>query len=173
MLFLLYFCQSLRTHNVFCSLLQFCKNNQPLVILHIAILLSSAIRLIFSSEKATLGVDFTITCVSNVRAIYFRRDVTNERTIAGGQSNGTCNFIGEYNHNYKYDCNNSTGEYMYNLTIPSSFNINTLHGSRWICSAPIEVVSSETIQLYANGKSERHYKYKYHRFNSRTTKTNC
>ncbi|CAC5421802.1 unnamed protein product [Mytilus coruscus] len=110
----------------------------------------TSIRLILSSEKATLGVDFTITCVSNDRAIVFRRNVTNECTIAGGYSNGTCNLIGEYNHNYKYNCNNSTGEYMYNLTIPSSFNIDTLHGSRWSCSAPIEVVSSENIQLYVN-----------------------
>lgn len=62
MLFPLYFCKSLRMHDIItCYFI--------ILVLHIVILLFSAIRLIFSTEKATLVVDFTITCLSNVRAI--------------------------------------------------------------------------------------------------------
>lgn len=73
----------------------------------------------------------------------------NECTIIGGYPNGTCDFAGSYNKSYEYYCNNNTG--VYNLTIPSSFDIGTLHGSKWACAPALEAGQSESIQLYVNG----------------------
>ncbi|CAC5371813.1 unnamed protein product [Mytilus coruscus] len=114
--------------------------------------LSIEVTLTSSSDKATVGLVFTLTCGTNARAITFQRDGLSECTIIGGDGNGTCTFSGDYNKNYKYECFTSPG--VYKLTIPSSFDIDILHGSNWTCNLPLESSKqSEIIQLYINGKS--------------------
>ncbi|XP_063442083.1 hemicentin-1-like [Mytilus trossulus] len=103
------------------------------------------INLTSSSDGASVGVDFTLSCQSNVLSIVFNRDGNVVCTITGDNSDGTCRFFGDCNQNYQYRCNDSAG--VYNLTIPSSYDIDTLHGSNWRCSAPSIPVHSPIIQL--------------------------
>ncbi|CAG2195897.1 unnamed protein product [Mytilus edulis] len=109
-------------------------------------LLKVSINLTSSSGFAYVGVDFTLSCKSNVLSIIFTRNGKLECAITGSNPNGTCSFFGDYIKNYEYRCNNSTG--VYNLTIPSSFDIDTLHGSNWQCSAPSIPDNSPVVQLY-------------------------
>ncbi|CAC5414995.1 unnamed protein product [Mytilus coruscus] len=113
---------------------------------------ATAINLSSSSDTASVGVDFTFSCVSNAKVIVFARDGKTVCVIPGAYPNGTCNFFGEYNKDYTYRCNNSTG--VYNLTISSSFDIDTLHGSNWQCSEPNTPTNLKVIQLYVNGESD-------------------
>lgn len=112
--------------------------------------LSSAINLAGSSNKTTVGVDFTFTCRSNARVIKFERDGVDECIMTGSYPNNTCLFFGNYSKSFMYNCNNSTG--VYNLIIPGSFDIDALHGSNWTCIAPLAIQFSSTIQLYVYGE---------------------
>ncbi|XP_063442082.1 hemicentin-1-like [Mytilus trossulus] len=107
---------------------------------------ANAITLTSSSDGASVGVDFTLSCQSNVLSIVFNRDGNVVCTITGDNSDGTCRFFGDCNNNYQYHCNDSIG--VYDLTIPSSYDIDTLHDSNWRCTVPSTSANSPTIQLY-------------------------
>jgi hypothetical protein len=87
--------------------------------------------LTMSSENAIVGLDYTFTCVTTERYIVFTRDNDTICIITGGNSDGTCAFIGEYIANYTYTCNLAT--YTYTVAIPGSYLTDSLHGTTWQC----------------------------------------
>ena len=80
-----------------------------------------------SSESATVGLDYTFTCVTTKTVIVFTRDVTTLVTITGINTDGTCVFNGEYITYYTYTCNPTTDTYT--VTIPGSDMTENLHGT--------------------------------------------
>jgi hypothetical protein len=114
-------------------------------------LLISGYTLTTSSDKATVGLDFTFTCVTTDTAITFNRDSSTVCTITGGNTDGTCIFEGGYLTNYAYKCNPTTNTYT--VTIPGSYLTDSLHGTSWRCQHPFgEGTVSNTKILYVNGK---------------------
>ena len=73
-------------------------------------LLISGYILTTSSDKATVGLDFTFTCVTTNTIMSFIRDVTAVCTITGGNTYGACVFNGDYMYitDYTYTCNRTT-----------------------------------------------------------------
>ena len=102
-----------------------------------------------SSDNATVGLEFTFTCVTTETLIAFTRDVTNVCIFTGGNTDGTCVFGGGYNTNYTYTCNTTT--ITYTVTIPRSYLTESLHGTRWKCQNPSGGGVSNTKILYVNG----------------------
>jgi hypothetical protein len=74
-----------------------------------------------SSDNATVGLDFTFTCVTTESFIAFTRDTTTACTITGGHTDGTCVLTGSYIADYAYTCNPTTNTYT--VTIPGSYHL--------------------------------------------------
>ena len=102
-----------------------------------------------SSEKATVGLYYTFTCVTTETVIIFTRDTTNICTITGGNTDGTCVFHGGYITYYTYTCNPTSNTYT--VTIPGSDMTTSLHGTTWQCRNPFGGTSNIKI-LYVNGE---------------------
>ena len=105
-----------------------------------------------SSDNATVGLDFTFTCVTTKTIIGFYRNVTSVCTITGGNTDFTCVFSGGYTTHYTYTCNPTTNTYT--VTIPGSDMTEGLHGTEWKCQSPFgadRAVSNVKI-LYVNGE---------------------
>ena len=113
-------------------------------------LLISGYTLTTSSDNATIGLDFTFTCVTTHTFIVFNRDSTTVCTITGSNTDGTCVFTGSYNTDYTYTCNTTTNTYT--VTIPGSYLTESLHGTTWRCSSPSGGERSNTKILYVNGE---------------------
>jgi hypothetical protein len=124
--------------------------NSNIYILIDKCLLVSGYTLTKSSYNATVGLDFTFTCVTTETVIGFTRDVTSVCTITGGNTNGICVFDGSYTTNYTYTCNPTTDTYT--VTIPGSYLTERLHGTQWRCRNPFGGASSNTKILYVNGE---------------------
>ena len=103
-----------------------------------------------SSDKATVGLDFTFACVTTEAFILFTRDSTNVCTITGGNTDGTCVFAGGYITYYTYTCNPTTDTYT--VTIPGSYLTDSLHGTTWRCQSPFGGATSNTKIFYVNGE---------------------
>ena len=114
-------------------------------------LLVSVYTLTTSSENATVGLDFTFTCVTTNTLIVFTRDITTVCFITGSNTDGTCVFNGGYITDYTYTCNPTTETYT--VTIPGSYLTESLHGTKWRCRNPFGGgAPSNTKILYVNGE---------------------
>ena len=109
----------------------------------------SGFTLTTSSDKATVGLDFTFTCVTTEAFVAFNRGVTTVCTVNGGNTDGTCVFDGDYITDYTYTCNPTTSTYT--LTIPGSYLTESLHRTAWRCQSPFGGESNTKI-LYVNGE---------------------
>jgi hypothetical protein len=109
----------------------------------------SGYTLTTSSDTATVGLDFTFTCVTADTMIIFDRDITNVCLITDGNTDGTCVLDGSYITDYTYTCNPTTDTYT--LTIPGSYLTEGLHGTRWKCGS-LFGGGSDTKILYVNGE---------------------
>ena len=96
--------------------------------------LVSGFTLTTSSDNATVGLDFTFTCVTTESLIAFTRDTTTACTITGGNTDGTCVLTGSYIADYAYTCNPTTNTYT--VTIPRSYLAESFHGMEWRCQNP-------------------------------------
>ena len=125
--------------------------NSNIYILIDKCLLVSGYTLTMSSDNATIGLDFTFTCVTTETVIEFTRDVAAACVITGGYTDGTCVFSGYYIPDYTYTCNPTTNTY--SVTIPGSYLTDNLHGTTWICQSPFGGgAPSNTKILYVNGE---------------------
>ena len=88
-------------------------------------LLASGYTLTTSSDNATVGLDFTFTCVTTETVIIFTRNSTTVCIMTGGNSDGTCVFTGGCITDYTYACNPTTNTYT--VTIPGSYRTGSLH----------------------------------------------
>ena len=103
-----------------------------------------------SSDNATVGLDFTFTCVTTETLIAFNGDNTTVCIITGVNTDGTCVFDGGYITKYAYTCNPTTNTYT--VTIPGSYLAESFHGTEWRCQNPFGGVSSNVKILYVNGE---------------------
>ena len=143
-------------------------------------LLVSGYTLTTSSENATVGLDFTFTCVTTNTLIVFTRDITTVCTITitfkcvtgktvttetyvlfsrdgttvcfitDSNTDGTCALDGSYITDYTYTCNTTTNTYT--LAIPGSYLTESLHGTIWRCENPFGGGRSSTKILNVNGE---------------------
>jgi hypothetical protein len=111
-------------------------------------LLLSGFTITTSSDNATVGLEFTFTCVTTDTLIVFERDSHVVCIIEGINEDGTCVFERYCNTDYTYTCNTTTNTYA--VTIPGSYLTESLHGTAWRC-----IISAETSTikiLYVNGE---------------------
>jgi hypothetical protein len=113
-------------------------------------LLVSGYTLRTSSDKATVGLDFTFTCITTETFIIFNRDSSTVCFITGRNTDGTCALDGGSISDYTYTCNTTTNAYT--VTIPGSYLIESLHGTTWRCENPFGGGQSSTKILYVNGE---------------------
>jgi hypothetical protein len=114
-------------------------------------LLISGYTLTTSSDKATVGLDFTFTCVTTGTAITFTRDADTVCVITGRNTDGTCAFAGSYIADYTYTCSPTTNTYT--VSIPGSDMTESLRGTAWRCQHPFgEGTASATKIIYVNGE---------------------
>ena len=106
-----------------------------------------------SSDNATVGLDFTFTCVTADTTLSLSRDSTNVCVITGVNTDGTCAFGGGYITNYTYTCNPTTNTYT--VTLPGYTMIESLHGTTWICQHPFGGGNAKSKILYVNGELYR------------------
>lgn len=98
-----------------------------------------------SSDRATSGIDFNFTCFYTFTDfVIIYRDDTFEFAVRGF---GDCRVVYDRYGYFNYTCN----ENILVLVIPATFDIDTLHGSRWYCRG-IDSVITNTVILYVNGK---------------------
>ena len=124
--------------------------NSNIYILIDKCLIVSGYTLTISSDNATIGLDFTFTCITTETAINFTRDLSTVCTITGGNTDGTCVFVGYYIPDYTYTCNPTTNTY--SVTIPGSYLTDSLHETTWKCQHPFGGAPSNTKILYVNGE---------------------
>ena len=113
-------------------------------------LLLSGFTLTTSSDNATVGLNFTFTCVTTETLIIFKRDSNRVCGIIGSNTDGTCVLHGDYNTDYTYTCNRITNTYA--VTIPGSYLTESLHGTTWMCGYLFGPEASNTKILYVNGE---------------------
>ena len=116
-------------------------------------LLVSGFTITTSSDNATVGLEFTFTCVTTDTVIGFERDRNFVCIINGINNDGTCVFHGDYNTDYTYTCNTTTNTFA--VTIPGSYLTESLHGTAWRCMIIAE--TSNTKILYVNGEFFFHH----------------
>jgi hypothetical protein len=92
-------------------------------------LLVSGYILTTSSDKATVGLDFTFTCVTTETLITFDRDDIIVCIINGVNTDGTCVLYGDCKTDYTCTCNPTTNTYT--VTIPGYYLTDSLHLTRW------------------------------------------
>jgi hypothetical protein len=113
-------------------------------------LLLSGFTLTTSSDHATLGLDFTFTCVTTGTYIIFKRDSNPLCTITGSNTDGTCALSRVCIKDYTYTCNRTTNTFT--VAIPGSYLTESLHGTIWRCYYPDVGETSNTKILYINGE---------------------
>jgi hypothetical protein len=124
--------------------------NSNIYILIDKCLLVSGFTLTTSSDNATVGLDFTFTCVTTGTVITFKKDTTNVCIITGSNTDGTCVFIKGCKTDYTYTCNPTTNTYT--VTIPGSYLTDNLHETKWKCQNPFGGATSNAKILYVNGE---------------------
>jgi hypothetical protein len=124
--------------------------NSNIYILIDKCLLVAGLTLTTSSDNATVGLDFTFTCVSTDTFIAFTKDSTTVCFITDSNTDGTCAFDGSYITDYTYTCNTTTNTYT--LAIPGSYLTESLHGTTWRCENIFGGRRSTTKILYVNGE---------------------
>jgi hypothetical protein len=124
--------------------------NSNIYILIDKCLLVSGFTLTTSSDNATVGLDFTFTCVTTETLIAFKKDITNVCIITGSNTDGTCVIGGGYNTDYTYTCNPTTNTYT--VIIPGSYLAESFHGTEWKCQNPFGGGQSIIKILYVNGE---------------------
>ena len=113
-------------------------------------LLVSGFTLTTSSDNATVGLNFTFTCVATDTLIGFERDSNRVCGIIGSNTDGTCQLYRSYITDYTYTCNHTTNTYA--VTIPGSYLTESLHGTAWRCGFLFGGEISNTKILYVNGE---------------------
>ena len=124
--------------------------NSNIYILIDKCLLVSGYTLTTSSDKATVGLDFTFTCITTETFIAFNRDSSTVCTITGSNTDDTCALEPGYIANYAYTCNTTTNTYT--VTIPGSYLTESLHRTKWCCENPFGGGQANTKILYVNGE---------------------
>ena len=124
--------------------------NSNIYILIDKCLLVSGYTLRTSSDNATVGLDFTFTCITTETFIIFNRDSSTVCFITGRNTDGTCILDGSYITYYTYTCNPTTNAYT--VTIPGSYLTDSLHRTRWRCENPFGGGGSNTKIFYVNGE---------------------
>ena len=125
--------------------------NSNIYILIDKCLLVSGYTLTTSSDKATVGLDFTFTCVTTETYIIFNRDDSTICFITSSNTDDTCALDPGYITNYAYTCNHTTNTYT--VTIPGSYLTDSLHRTIWWCENPFGGgAPSNTKILYVNGE---------------------
>ena len=110
----------------------------------------SGYTLTTSSDTATVGLDFTFTCVTTDTFLAFNIDSYTVCTINGGNADGRCVLDGGYNTDYTYTCNPTTNTYT--VTIPGSYLTERLHRTEWKCQGIYGGGESNVKILYINGE---------------------
>ena len=113
-------------------------------------LLVSGFTLTTSSDNATVGLEFTFTCVTTETLIAFKRDSNHLCDMAGSNTDGTCQFFSSCITDYTYTCNHTTNTYA--VTIPGSYLTESLHGTTWMCGYLFGSEASNTKILFVNGE---------------------
>ena len=113
-------------------------------------LLVSGFTLTTSSDNATVGLDFTFTCVTTETYIMFESDSNRVCDIIGSNTDGTCEFLSNCITDYTYTCNPTTNTYA--VTIPGSYLTERLHGTTWMCGVLFGREESNTKILFVNGE---------------------
>ena len=108
-------------------------------------LLVSGFTLTTSSDNATVGLDFTFTCVTTEAYIIFERDSNRVCIITGA-----CALHIACITYYTYTCNPTTNTYA--VTIPGSYLTERLHGTTWMCGFLFGPEASNTKILFVNGE---------------------
>ena len=103
-----------------------------------------------SSDKATVGLDFTFTCVTTYTNIEFTRKSDTVCTITAGNTDDACVLERGCITYYTYTCNPTTDTYT--VTIPGSYLTESLHGTAWKCQNFIGGGESNIMILYVNGE---------------------
>ena len=124
--------------------------NSNIYILIDKCLLVSGYTLTTSSDKATVGLDFTFTCITTETFIAFNRGSSTVCTITGSNTDDTCALEPGYIANYAYTCNPTTNTYT--VTIPGSYLTDSLHRTKWWCENPFRGGQANTKILYVNGE---------------------
>jgi hypothetical protein len=125
--------------------------NSNIYILINKCLLVSGYTLTTSSDNATVGLDFTFTCVTTDTLITFDRSSATVCTITGCNTDDTCVLEPGYITDYTYTCNPAINTYI--VTIPGTYLTESLHRTRWRCENPFGGgAPSNTKILYANGE---------------------
>jgi hypothetical protein len=109
----------------------------------------SGYTLTTSSDSATVGLDFTFTCVTTKSLVIFNRNEATVCTIIGRNTDGTCILEHGYTPDYTYTCNPTIDTYT--VTIPGSY-LDNVHGTRWKCQNPFGRGESNIKILYVNGE---------------------
>ena len=122
----------------------------PLVYLLKLCVQFSGFTLTTSSDNATIGLEFSFTCVTTNDVILFTRDIFTVCTITGCNTDGTCVLDGSYNTDYTYTCNPTANTYT--VTIPGSYMTDSLHRTTWRCENPFGGRKSNNTKLYVNGE---------------------
>ena len=120
--------------------------NSNIYILIDRCLLVSGYTLTTSSDNATIGLDFTFTCVTTETFIAFNRDSSTICVITGSNTDGTCVLDPGYTRYYTYTCNPTTNTYT--VAISESYLTESLHGTTWTCQDPFGGGESNTKILY-------------------------
>ena len=118
-------------------------------------LLVSGFTLTTSSDNATVGLNFTFTCVTPETYIIFQRDSNRVCGIIGSNTDGTCEFFSRCITDYTYTCNPTTNTYA--VTIPGSYLTESLHGTAWRCGFLLGGEISNTKILFVNGELFHHF----------------
>ena len=100
-----------------------------------------------TSEKATVGLYFTFTCLTTETLVTFKIFTTNVCTITGSNTDGTCALDGSYNTDYIYTCNPTTDTYT--VTILGYYLTDSLHETTWKYQDPFRGGVSNPKILYA------------------------
>lgn len=112
-------------------------------------LLFVAFILTTSSDRATAGLDFNLTCMltNATRLVGIRRDGIDECIM--DVNNDVCRgFLP--NPNFTCICNPYIRTIV--LTIPGTYDIDILHRTKWQCYSLLENIISMSVVLYVNGK---------------------
>jgi hypothetical protein len=125
--------------------------NSNIYILIDKCLLVSGYTLTTSSDNATVGLDFTFTCVTTDTLLSFGRSSTTVCTITGSNTDGTCVLEPGYITDYTYTCSPTTNTYI--VTIPGTYLTESLHRTTWMCENPFgEGAPSNAKILHVNGE---------------------
>ena len=103
-----------------------------------------------SSDNATIGLDFTFTCVTTETSLIFQKGTTVVCVIIGSKTDGTCKLAGGCITVYAYTCNPTTNTYT--VAITGSNLTESLHGTTWKCGDSYGGETSNTTILYVNGE---------------------